>query len=170
MKKRMWIVLAVVSAIGGAALSTWAGDPQKWDTLPKAVRDAVLAHGGTAGMVVDKEPGQQNGQDIYEASIKDQKGVVSDLVFTSDGKLLETKKDAAADAVAEREARAVDVLKGVKFSHPTQITNQYLPLSRLKQDIIEGSEAGKKRARPHGQAGDQADVQGRRPVGRDPRV
>lgn len=29
------------------------------------------------------------------------------------------------------------------FSHPTEITNQYLPLSKLNQDILEGTEEGK---------------------------
>ena len=29
-----------------------------------------------------------------------------------------------------------------RFSHPTEITNPYLPLSRLKQDILEGKEEG----------------------------
>ena len=32
----------------------------------------------------------------------------------------------------------------VKFSHPRDITNPYLPLAHLKQDIIEGTEGGKK--------------------------
>ena len=31
-----------------------------------------------------------------------------------------------------------------KFRHPREITNPYLPLGRLKQDILEGSEDGKK--------------------------
>src|SRR5438045_898473 len=32
---------------------------------------------------------------------------------------------------------------GPQFTHPTQITNPYLPLSRLKQQILEGKEDGK---------------------------
>ena len=70
--------------------------------------------------------------------------MVKDLVITADGKLIETKTDDAADAAAERADRAKKVLAGVKFTHPTQITNPYLPLSTLKQDIIEGKEGGKK--------------------------
>src|ERR1035441_798547 len=34
-------------------------------------------------------------------------------------------------------------LDEVKFSHPRDITNLYLPLASLKQDIIEGTEGGK---------------------------
>jgi len=33
---------------------------------------------------------------------------------------------------------------GAKFSHPRDITNPYLPLANLKQDILEGTEDGKK--------------------------
>ncbi len=34
-------------------------------------------------------------------------------------------------------------LAGLKFSHPRDITNPYLPLASLKQDILEGKEGGK---------------------------
>lgn len=34
--------------------------------------------------------------------------------------------------------------KTPRFSHPREITNQYLPLAWLKQDILEGTEAGRK--------------------------
>src|SRR5262249_42730653 len=40
--------------------------------------------------------------------------------------------------------RAKSLLAGVKFSHPREINNRYLPIASLKQDIIEGTEDGKK--------------------------
>src|SRR5207237_3944822 len=43
----------------------------------------------------------------------------------------------------EKAASAKKVLAGLKFSHPRDITNPYLPLVSLKQDILEGKEGGK---------------------------
>jgi hypothetical protein len=126
------------------SLPCFAGTPQKWDDLPKAVRDTVLAHGGTAGMSVDKENGTKDGLAIYEAGVKGKDGNINDLVITEDGKLIETKTDDAADAAGERVARAAKLLKDVKFSHPREITNPYLPLASVKQDVLAGSEGGKK--------------------------
>jgi hypothetical protein len=114
-----------------------AGKARKWDSLPEAVRAAIVANGGVAGQSVDLEPGKKNGQAVYEASIKDKDGKVVDLVVLADGKLYETKTAAAAD-------RASEILAGVKFSHPRNVTNPYFPLATLKQDILEGTEAGKK--------------------------
>jgi hypothetical protein len=125
----------------------WAGTELKWADVPAAVRATVLANGGMAGQTVDRETKGHNveGQTVYEASVKDQKGTVTDIVVKEDGKLVETKHDDAADAAGEqRDARAKQVLAGVKFSHPRDIDNAYLPLAKLKQDIIEGSEDGKK--------------------------
>jgi hypothetical protein len=45
-----------------------------------------------------------------------------------------------ADDAAQRAERAKTVLAGVKFSRPREITNPYLPLGALKQDILEGTE------------------------------
>lgn len=49
-------------------------------------------------------------------------------------------------AVWTRHAQNTTVLasNAPVFSNPTTITNQYLPLSSLKQDILEGTEKGKK--------------------------
>ncbi len=47
------------------------------------------------------------------------------------------------DPSADRAARAAVVLQGVKFTHPRDITNPYLPLANLKQDILEGKEGAK---------------------------
>src|SRR5205823_2537788 len=60
------------------------------------------------------------------------------------GKLVQTKTDDAADRAEERAARGKKLLAGVKFTHPTEITNPYLPLSSLKQDVLEGTEDGKR--------------------------
>ena len=140
MFKKVSIVMMFFLAFSAA----FAGEPQKWDDLPKAVRDTVLAKGGKSGMVVDLEPKKINGKKVYEAEIKEKGGKIIDLVITEDGKLVETKTDGAADAAAERAARGEEVLKGVKFSNPRNITNPFLPLSSTKQDILEGMEGGAK--------------------------
>ena len=122
---------------------SFAGRPTPWDRIPKPVRDTVVANGGHAGPV-DLESGEKDGNAIYEAQVVDKNGVVKDLVIDADGKLIETKTDDATDEAADRQERAKLLLRGVKFSHPTAINNPYLPLADLKQDILEGTEDGKK--------------------------
>ena len=134
----------LVPALLLAAAPCFGGKAQKWEDLPKPVRETILAHGGKEGAAVDKESEVKDGKAVYEAGVKDKDGNVRDLVITEDGKLIETKNDDAADLATERAERAKKVLAGVKFSHPTQITNPFLPLSELKLDIIEGTEGGKK--------------------------
>jgi hypothetical protein len=125
------------------AQTAFAGKETPWDKVPKAVQDTVLANGGKAGPV-DRENGTKDGKAIYEAQVIDAHGVVKDLVITADGKLVETKTDDAADEAADRQERAKQLLRGVKFSHSTVVNNPYLPLSELKQDVFEGTEDGKK--------------------------
>jgi len=146
MKGKHWTLLVMAtSAIGiCVALTCHAGTPQKWNDLPKAVQQTVLANGGTAGMTVDKEIKKIDGKAVYEAGIKAKDGTIHDLVITEDGKLIETKMDDAADQAAERAARGEKLLQGLKFSRPREITNPYFPLAQLKQDILEGVEDGKK--------------------------
>jgi len=132
-------VLAATLALVGTA-----GQQQKWEDLPEPVRAAVLANGGTAGQPVDKENGKKDGKTVYEAGVKDKDGAVADLVITEDGKLVETKHDDEADKAQEESARAKKNSGGMKFSHPREITNPFLPLATLKQDILEGTEGGKK--------------------------
>ncbi len=48
---------------------------------------------------------------------------------------------AQEDAAKARKAQAAAALP--KFSHPRDITNPWLPLASLKQDILEGKEGGK---------------------------
>ncbi len=126
-----------------AATICFAGTPLKWEEIPEAVRKAVLANGGTAG-TVDKERSTKDGKAIYEAQVKDKDGNVKDLVILEDGKLVEVKTDDAADRAQEQTDRAKKILTGVKFSHPRDINNPYLPLASLKQDILEGNEGSKK--------------------------
>ena len=120
-----------------------AGQPMKWEEIPEAVRKAVLANGGTAG-TVDKENGTKDGKAIYESQVKDKDGKVKDLVILEDGKLVEIKTDDDTDRAQEQIDRAKIVLSGVKFSHPRDINNPYLPLASLKQDVLEGNEGSKK--------------------------
>jgi hypothetical protein len=144
-KNYLYQSLPIVMTLSLAlASATRAGTEMKWADVPEAVRAAVLANGGAAGQTVDNEGKKINGKAIYEAAVKDKDGNNADLVINEDGKLVEIKHDDADDAAAERAARAKKLLAGVKFSHPRAITNPYLPLALLKQDIIEGSEGGKK--------------------------
>jgi hypothetical protein len=136
-------ILAAGGIIGLTAFTAFAGTATKWDDVPEAVRKTVLANGGKEGSV-DKESETVNGQALYEAQVKDKAGNVKDLDVTADGKLVETKTDDATDRAAEIADRAKKLLDGVKFSHPTEITNPYLPLSSLRQDILDGTEDGKK--------------------------
>jgi hypothetical protein len=95
---------------------------------------------------VDREIGKIDGKTVYEAGVKDKDGAVADLVVTEDGKLVETKHDDAADRALElaQAANGKPVVASLKFSHPRDITNPYLPLVYLKQDVLEGREGGKR--------------------------
>ncbi len=138
--------LAIFAISCAAASRAWAGDTLKWEQVPKAVQATVLANGGVAGQSVDKEGAADSvgGKTVYEAPVKGKSGKSVDLVITEDGKLVEIKGDDAADASAEKAAQAKLILEGVKFSHPREINHPYLPIANLKQDIIEGTEEGKK--------------------------
>ena len=143
-----------MSALAAALTATcWAGQTLKWSEAPEAVRATILANGGVEGQAVDRETAGHNvdGKTLYEAAVKDKDGNVSDLNVREDGKLITIKTDDAADRAAELAAGKVKTGKkakpapsGPKFSHPRNITNPYLPLAYLKQDIIEGSEGGMK--------------------------
>jgi hypothetical protein len=126
------------------ASTSLAGHEMKWEEVPEAVRATVLANGGKAGQPVDRENGKKDGKAVYEAGVKDKDGNTADLLVTEDGKLMEKKTDDAADAAAEKAAHQEKVSTGIKFSHPRDITNPYLPIATLKQDILEGTAGGKK--------------------------
>ena len=144
MKKQNILTTATFGAALTLSLSCWAGTEMKWADLPAAVRATVLANGGQEGQSVDQEETGADGLVIYEAPVKDKNGKSADLEVRADGKLMETKHGDEPSAAEERAARAEKVLAGVKFSHPRDINNTYLPLAKLKQDIIDGSEDGKK--------------------------
>ena len=140
----------VVMALGSAMMcATFAGTAMKWSEVPEAVRTTILANGGKAGSV-DKERHKIKGLAVYEAEVKDKKGEVADIVITEDGTLVTTKHDDAADRALEQAGksgkqaeRAAKVLAGSVFSHPRDITNPFVPLATLKQDVLEGTEDGK---------------------------
>jgi len=134
-------LIAGLALSGAVATTCFAGEGQKWEEVPEAVRATILANGGVAGQSVDLEKGKKNGKAVYEAAVKDKDGNVSDLVVTEDGRLINTKHDDAMDTAQELADRAK---KTMKFSHPRDITNPYLPLATLKQDTLEGTEGGKK--------------------------
>jgi hypothetical protein len=145
MKNKLTLFTSVLALGCTLALSSFAGEPMKWEQVPEPVRATVLANGGKAGSV-DLEGERISGKAVYEAVGKDKKGKQVDLVITEDGKLVEMKHDGAADqakedAIAIRKAQKA--FEAVKFSHPRDITNPYLPLASLKQDILEGKEGGK---------------------------
>jgi hypothetical protein len=110
---------ALALALGGP-LACHAGQELKWDAVPAAVHATVLANGGAAGQTVDRE----------------------------NGHLVTTKHDDAADRAGElaaaAKAGAGPFSAKLKFSHPRDIYNPYLPLAYLKQDILTGTEEGAK--------------------------
>jgi hypothetical protein len=139
------LIAAVLALAGTLAQTGGAGQPKKWDAVPEAVRATVLANGGKAGSV-DLEGERIGGKAVYEAVGKDRRGKEVDLVITEDGKLASMKYDGAADKAQEEAVQAKEAEKAfakVKFSHPRDITNPYLPLASLRQDILEGKEGGK---------------------------
>ncbi len=138
--------LVIALSLGATASVCRAGTAVKWADVPEAVRATVLANGGVAGQSVDCENEKKDGLVIYEAGVKAKDGAIADLVITADGKLIETKHDDAADRAAEQAkgAKGKKVSAAMKFSHPRDITNPLLPLAYLKQDILEGTEAGAK--------------------------
>lgn len=136
-------LLAMSALLGGWVSICLAGETKKWEEIPEAVRKTILAHGGKAGPV-DKESEKINGKAVYEASVKDKDGSVRDLVVTEDGKLVEIKTDDAANKTDEQTASARKALASLKFTRPLEITHPFLPLATLKQDILEGTEGGKK--------------------------
>jgi hypothetical protein len=144
MKKQNLLTTAIFGAALTLTFSCWGGTEMKWAEVPAAVRAAVLANGGKEGQSVDHEETGADGQAIYEAAVKDKDGNSVDLEVRADGKLIEIKHGDEPSAGERRAARAEKVLAGIKFSHPREIDNTYLPLAKLKQDIIEGSEDGKR--------------------------
>jgi hypothetical protein len=141
---RAGLFVAVLALACTLAPTGLAGQAKEWEDVPEAVRAAVLAHGGKIGPV-DLESEKIGGQAVYEAVGKDKDGKEVDLVVTADGKLANMKYDAAADKAQEQAAQAKSAQKAApapKFSHPRSITNPYLPLASLKQDILEGKEGG----------------------------
>ena len=129
--------------VGSAMIAVcFAGKATKWDDVPEAVRKTVLANGGRAGSV-DMEGHKIHGKAVYEASVTNRKGEVSDLVVTEDGTLVTVKHDDAEDRAQEQSGRVAKILNGVKFSHPRDITNPFVPLASLRQDVLEGTEDGK---------------------------
>src|SRR5438477_3625623 len=107
-----------------AASSCVAGQAKKWEEVPEAVRATILANGGAVGSV-DKEGFKIKGLVVYEAEGKNKAGKIVDLEITEDGKLVQMKNDAAADKAQEDAARSKNLLAGLKFSRPRDITNPY---------------------------------------------
>src|SRR5262249_37065703 len=138
------ILCGVAGLLTVTTPNAFAGKAQKWKDLPEAVRATILANGGKEDGRVDKESEKIDGKVVYEAEGKDKSGKDVDLVITEDGKLVTTKDDDAAERAQEHAPKTVKALKGVKFSHPRDINNPWLPLATLKADILEGSEGAKK--------------------------
>ena len=144
MKLKIVARVAACAFLGPLVSTGMAGHTMKWTDVPEAVRATILAYGGVAGQAVDRENGKIKGQTVYEAGVKAKDGSIADLVITEDGRLVETKHDDAADRSREHAEAAAGkrVSPAMKFSHPSAITNPYLPLAYLKQDILEGTEGG----------------------------
>ena len=135
------------------ATAAFAGQKQQWENVPEPVRNTILANGGTAEGQVDKERGKIDGKTVYEAVGKDKNGQEVDLVVNEDGKLVMTKDDDAEERVTKHAAENKKLLAALKFTHPLEINNHYLPLATLQQDVLEGKEGSKtvrieRKARP----------------------
>ena len=144
MKTRMTkaaLFAALLALVCALARQGFAGQTQKWEDVPESVRATVLANGGKIGPV-DLEGEKIGGKSVYEAVGKDKAGKEVDLVVTEDGKLANMKYDAAADKAQEEAGLAKKASPAPKFTHPRDITNPYLPLASLKQDILVGKEGG----------------------------
>ena len=63
-------------------ITSFAGTAQKWDDLPKAVRETILANGGKKNQLVDREKGQKNGLATEEGGGYDNTEV---LIARADG-------------------------------------------------------------------------------------
>lgn len=135
-------LVAVVVLGWTAAPRCTGGQGQTWNQVPSAVEATILANGGKVGQV-DKESEKIDGKVVYEAQAKDKNGSVVDLIVTEDGKLVETKTDDAIDKAA-KQAEKAQKTAAPKFTHPREITHPYFPVGSLKQDILEGNEAGNK--------------------------
>ncbi len=145
MSRSRFAASLVACAVGMGTVSVaLAGTSLKWEEIPKPVQETILSHGGKPANV-DREEEKKDGKVLYEATFKDKDGVEKDFDITEDGKLVEIKNDSATDAAAERAERGKALLKDVKFSHPTELTNPFLPLSQLKKDVLEGSEDHKQK-------------------------
>ena len=105
--------LASLSLTFAMALPCFARKSQKWDDLPKAVQETILANGGAVGGPVDKESELVDGKALYEAPVKDKDGNVIDLQITADGRLVDVKTDDSPDAARQRVERGKTVLEGV---------------------------------------------------------
>jgi hypothetical protein len=130
------LVLAMTSSV-------IAGTSTPWKELPQTVRATILSNGGKKGQPADLEKRRPNGLSLYEAGVRSKDGSTSDLMITADGKLIQTKHDDAEDKAAE-----VFAAKGqgvMVFSHPRKITNPYLPLANLKEDILVGGKEASER-------------------------
>src|SRR5690349_9014574 len=105
---------ASVSLLLIVPATAFAGKPQKWDELPKAVQETVLANGGSKNDQVDKESEQVDGQALYEAPVKDKDGNAIDLQILADGRLLEVKTDDSPEEARQRVERGNKVLASAK--------------------------------------------------------
>ncbi len=144
LKNARWFAALILAVSLGSACQ--AGTTLKWEEIPAPVQQTILAHGGVAGQPVDQESAgdKVNGMTLFEAAVKDPKGNPVDLNVTADGTLVAIKTDDAADAAAEQAVRNQTKAGPMKFSHSRDITNPYLPLAYLKQDVLDGHEDGKR--------------------------
>ena len=143
MKAILCLVLVLLAANFSSSAIARDNKTKKWEEVPEAVRKTILANGGGAGPV-DREDQKIGGKVVYEAPGKDKQGKEVDLVVAEDGTLVKTKDDDAVDRKKEIAALSRKALIKIKFTHPREIDHPFLPLASVKQDILEGSEGGKK--------------------------
>jgi uncharacterized membrane protein YkoI len=119
--------------------------------LTKAEAETIALAKAPGGTIKEGELEQENGKLIWSFDIATPgtKDITEVQVDAMSGEIVDVSKETVADQEKEthedsaKAKQAGKALANVKFSHPRQITNPYLPLASLQQDILEGKEGGK---------------------------
>jgi len=104
----------------------------------------------TNGTVKEAELEKENGKLVwsFDLTTPDTKDVTEVNVDALTGEVVSVEKEAPESEAREASGDAVRALSP-KFSHPAEITNPYLPLALLKQDILQNkSERVERTTRP----------------------
>jgi hypothetical protein len=111
--------------------------------VPKAVSDAAGKQFKGYKVIETQSVERPNEQHlIYELHFENAKEIVK-AQFSSEGAILNQKENQAEEK-QDKSQKTPEAKALPRFTHPREITNPYLPLASLKQDILEGKEGSKK--------------------------